>query len=67
MPRWDGLYRHMTLAKFALAHLAVLCARLQAPQIQQAQQAQQAQQDLATHGEAVTEIAKRGYISSRST
>jgi SRSO17 transposase len=28
--RWDGWYRHMTLALFALAYLAVLRARLQA-------------------------------------
>ena len=28
--RWDGWYRHMTLAMFALAYLAVLCAHLQA-------------------------------------
>jgi SRSO17 transposase len=30
--RWDGWYRHMTLALFALAYLAVLRARLRAPQ-----------------------------------
>ena len=29
--RWDGWYRHMTLAMFALAYLAVLRAHLQAP------------------------------------
>jgi SRSO17 transposase len=29
--RWDGWYRHMTLALFALAYLAVLRAQLQAP------------------------------------
>jgi SRSO17 transposase len=30
--RWDGWYRHMTLALFALAYLAVLRAHLQAQQ-----------------------------------
>jgi len=32
--RWDGWYRHMTLAMFALAYLAVLRARLQAQPVQ---------------------------------
>jgi SRSO17 transposase len=29
--RWDGWYRHLTLAMFALAYLAVLRAHLHAP------------------------------------
>ncbi len=62
--RWHGWYRHMTLAMFALAYLAVLRARVQAPQDQQAQQTPR---ELATHGETATEIAKGGRISSRST
>jgi SRSO17 transposase len=33
--RWDGWYRHMTLAMFALAYLAVLRANLQAQQERQ--------------------------------
>lgn len=53
--RWDGWYRHMTLAMFALAYLAVLRARLQA------------QQEPAARSENATEIAKGGRISSRST
>ncbi len=55
--RWDGWYRHMTLAMFALAYLAVLRARLQAPQAQQASE---------SHSETATEVAKGGRISSRS-
>jgi SRSO17 transposase len=51
--RWDGWYRHMTLAMFALAYLAVLRARLQ---VQPAPPTQ-----------TVTEVAKGGPISSRST
>jgi hypothetical protein len=31
--RWDGWYRHMTLALFALAYLTVLHARLHAPRL----------------------------------
>jgi SRSO17 transposase len=55
--RWDGWYRHMTLAMFALAYLAVLRARLQAPQAQQAAE---------SRSETTTEVAKGGRISSRS-
>jgi SRSO17 transposase len=53
--RWDGWYRHMTLAMFPLAYLAMLRARLQAqpPPVQSSQSA--------------TEVAKGGHISSRST
>jgi SRSO17 transposase len=51
--RWDGWYRHMTLAMFALAYLAVLRASLHAPQAPPPQR-------------ATTESAKGGHISSRS-
>lgn len=53
--RWDGWYRHMTLAMFALAYLAVLRARLQTPQPPPPSAA------------SVAEVAKGGRISSRST
>jgi SRSO17 transposase len=56
--RWDGWYRHVTLAMFALAYLAVLRARLQAPQ---------APPELVPFAQSATEIAKGGPISSRST
>jgi SRSO17 transposase len=56
--RWDGWYRHMTLAMFALAYLAVLRLRLQAQQIHQ---------EPVTLAETATEVAKGGLISSRST
>lgn len=62
--RWDGWYRHMTLAMFALAYLAVLRARLQAEPTQPTQPTQQAS---VTRGETATEVAKGGRISSRST
>jgi SRSO17 transposase len=67
--RWDGWYRHMTLAMFALAYLAVLRAHLQAQEVglpattppratrrapSRAQKAQKAQ------------VAKRGRTSSQS-
>ena len=54
--RWDGWYRHMTLAMFALAYLAVLRARLQAPPPPPPPPAASA-----------AEVAKGGRISSRST
>ncbi len=54
--RWNGWYRHMTLAMFALAYLAVLRARLQAPQPPPPPSAA-----------SVAEVAKGGRISSRST
>jgi SRSO17 transposase len=56
--RWDGWYRHMTLAMFALAYLAVLRLRVQAQQIHQ---------EPVTLAETATEVAKGGLISSRST
>lgn len=59
--RWDGWYRHMTLAMFALAYLAVLRARLQT------QQTQPTLQEPVTPRETATEVAKGGRISSRST
>jgi len=55
--RWDGWYRHMTLAMFALAYLAVLHARVQAQQTPVAPRA----------SASATEIAKGGLTSSRST
>jgi SRSO17 transposase len=51
--RWDGWYRHVTLAMFALAYLAVLRARLQAPP--------------APPTQTAADVAKGGPISSRST
>jgi SRSO17 transposase len=59
--RWDGWYRHMTLAMFALAYLAVLRARLPT------QQTQPTRQEPVTPRETATEVAKGGRISSRST
>lgn len=56
--RWDGWHRHMTLAMFALAYLAVLRARLQTQPTQPAP---------VTPGETATEVAKGGHISSQST
>jgi SRSO17 transposase len=54
--RWDGWYRHMTLAMFALAYLAALRARLQAQPVQSAPPSQTA-----------AEVAKGGPTSSQST
>jgi SRSO17 transposase len=56
--RWDGWYRHVTLAMFALAYLAVLRARLQAQQIHQ---------EPVPPSQTATAVAKGGPISSRST
>jgi SRSO17 transposase len=53
--RWDGWYRHMTLAMFALAYLAVLRARLQI------------QPPPVLSSQIATEVAKGGHISNRST
>jgi len=63
--RWDGWYRHMTLAMFALAYLAVLRAHLHAPP-------QGAQPTLTSprhhrHTTSKTQVAKGGRTSSRST
>jgi SRSO17 transposase len=54
--RWNGWYRHMTLAMFALAYLAVLRARLQIVHVQPASPTQTA-----------AAVAKGGLISSQST
>jgi SRSO17 transposase len=56
--RWDGWYRHMTLAMFALAYLTVLRVRLQT---------QQVQPEPALFAQTIPEVAKGGPISSRST
>jgi len=58
--RWDGWYRHMTLAMFALAYLTVLRARLHAPQ-----EAPPAPRPPRTNAQKA-QIAKGGPISSRS-
>jgi SRSO17 transposase len=62
--RWDGWYRHMTLAMFALAYLAVLRAHLYAPQ----QAAQQTPMSPRHHSHAASksQVAKGGPTSSRS-
>ena len=64
--RWDGWYRHMTLAMFALAYLAVLRAHLQADE--QAQQGPApARRHSHTSGQtSKTQLAKGGRTSSRS-
>ncbi len=54
--RWDGWYRHVTLAMFALAYLAVLRARSQPYPPQPPPPAAN-----------VAEVAKGGHISSQST
>jgi SRSO17 transposase len=66
--RWDGWYRHMTLAMFALAYLAVLRARLL--------QAQQEVSPETPHGlssrratarnAGKAQVAKGGHTSDRS-
>jgi SRSO17 transposase len=64
--RWDGWYRPMTLAMFALADLAVVRAHLQAQE-----QAQQVPAPARRHGHTTgqtskTQVAKGGLTSSRS-
>jgi SRSO17 transposase len=64
--RWDGWYRHMTLAMFALAYLAVLRVHLQAQE-----KAQQVPAPARRHGHTTgqtskTQVAKGGLTSSRS-
>jgi SRSO17 transposase len=56
--RWDGWYRHVTLAMFALAYLAVRRVRLQT---------QQAQPESTPGAQTIPEVAKGGPLSSRST
>jgi SRSO17 transposase len=64
--RWDGWYRHMTLAMFALAYLAVLRAHLQA-QEQTQQVPAPARRHSHTSGQtSKTQVAKGGRTSSRS-
>ena len=61
--RWDGWYRHMTLAMVALAYLAVLRAHLRAPQ--GAPPAPPAPRPPRTTAHKA-QVAKGGPISSRS-
>lgn len=63
--RWDGWYRHMTLALFALAYLAVLRAHLHARQ--QAIPQTPASPRHHSHTPNKTQVAKGGPTSSRST
>lgn len=60
--RWDGWYRHMTLAMFALAYLAVLRARLAVPQpaAQQTSTSPRHQRHITSK----TQVAKGGLTSS---
>ena len=60
--RWDGWYRHMTLAMFALADLAVLRAHRQA---QQAPAPPRRHSHLASRT-SKAQVAKGGRTSSRS-
>src|SRR5262249_53265794 len=63
--RWEGWYRHMTLAMFALAYLAVLRAHLQA----QAQAPPTAMARSARHRRppSKAQVARGGLTSSQST
>jgi SRSO17 transposase len=65
--RWDGWYRHMTVAMFALAYLAVVRAHLHAPP----PGAQQTSTSPRRHRHTTkqtskTQVAKGGRTSSRS-
>lgn len=61
--RWDGWYRHMTLAMFALAYLAVLRSHLQA----QEEALPATTPPRATRrAPSKAQVAKRGRTSSRS-
>src|SRR5262249_24432099 len=62
--RWDAWYRHMTLAMFALAYLAVLRAHLQAQE--KAQQAPARRYGHLSGQTRKTQVAKGGRTSSRS-
>ena len=62
--RWDGWYRHMTLALFALAYLAVLRAHLHAQQASQQTPASPRRQ--RRHTTSKSQVAKGGHTSSRS-
>lgn len=59
--RWDGWYRHMTLAMFALAYLTVLRAHLRA--LQETPSAPRPPHTTAQKAQ----VAKGGHISSQST
>jgi SRSO17 transposase len=61
--RWDGWYRHMTLAMVALASLAVLRAHLHA---QQAAQQTPASPRHRSHTTSKSQVAKGGHTSSWS-
>jgi SRSO17 transposase len=62
--RWDGWYRHMTLAMFALAYLAGLRAHLHAQQA--AQQTPASPRRQRRHTTRKSQVAKGGPTSSRS-
>jgi SRSO17 transposase len=62
--RWDGWYRHMTLAMFALAYLAVLRAHLQA---QEAGLPATTPPHATRRAPSTAQIAKRGRISNHPT
>lgn len=62
--RWDGWYRHMTLAMFALAYLAVLRAHLQA-QMQAALPPPAPPPRATRRPQSEAQIAKRGRTSNR--
>jgi SRSO17 transposase len=64
--RWDGWYRHMTLAMFALAYLAVLRAHLQAQEKAQQVPAPARRHSHTTGQTSKTQAAKGGRTSSRS-
>jgi SRSO17 transposase len=64
--RWDGWYRHMTLAMFALAYLAVLRAHLQAQEKAQQVPAPARRHSPTTGQTSKTQVAKGGRTSSRS-
>jgi SRSO17 transposase len=66
--RWDGWYRHMTLAMFALAYLAVLRAHLHAPPPGPQQPSTPSRYHRhTTIPTSKTQVAKGGRTSSRST
>ena len=65
--RWDGWYRHMTLAMFALAYLAVLRAHLHAPPPEaQPTSTSPRRHRHITKQTSKTQVAKGGRTSSQS-
>ncbi len=64
--RWDGWYRHMTLAMFALAYLAVLRARLQARSVASEAQQLPTSRQRNRQRASKTRVAKGGPTSSQS-